>query len=92
MWNKSYSSFGRSSTVPSLVPIITLPKMSNVAPAHHSNGRLSPKMSAPRSAVIMKLAAVLITLTLTADGESDKARVNSAHIVLLRKKYSTKTN
>ena len=72
--------------------IITLPAMSKVAPTHHSNGRLSPKMSAPRNAVIMKLAAVFITLTLTADVESDKARVNSAHIVLLSIKYSAKTS
>lgn len=90
--DRNYSVFALSSGTSSRLPIITLPVINNDAPTHHSNGRLSPKMSAPRIAVMTKFAAVLTILTWTADGDRDKAWVKRAHIVLLRTKYITNTS
>jgi hypothetical protein len=70
--------------------MITLPTTSNAAPSHHSPGRLSEKINALRTAVTMKLADVFITLTRTVDEARVRARVNSPHIMALKRRFKAK--
>ena len=69
----------------------TLPLTSKPAPTHHNGGSFSPKTAAPRTAVTKKLVDVLMMFTWTADGDKDSARVNSPHIMLLKRKKRIKT-
>lgn len=63
---------------------MTLPATNNAAPSHHSPGKDSEKMRKPRTAVIMKLADVFITLTRTVEDARVRARVNSPHMTALK--------
>jgi hypothetical protein len=74
----------------SLLPIITLPATKKAAPSHQSPGKDSEKIKAPRTAVTMKLAEVLMTLTRTVEDAKVSARVNNPHIIPLNAMLSKK--
>jgi hypothetical protein len=74
----------------SLLPMMTLPATNMAAPSNQRPGRVSEKMRTPKTAVIMKLADVLMTLTLVVLEASVRARVNRPHIIPLKMRFKTK--
>jgi hypothetical protein len=60
------------------------------APNHHNPGRLSEKMSAPRTAVSMKFEEVFMTLTRTVEVASVRARVKRPHMIALKRRLRAK--
>lgn len=74
----------------SLLPIITLPATNMAAPSNQSPGKDSEKIKTPRTAVIMKFADVLMTLTLVVLEARVRARVKRPHITPLKTRFRTK--
>ncbi|KAG9868812.1 hypothetical protein KCU77_g72, partial [Aureobasidium melanogenum] len=68
----------------SLLPIMTLPATNMAAPSNQRPGRVSEKIKTPRTAVIIKLADVLMTLTLVVLEARVRARVKSPHMIPLK--------
>jgi hypothetical protein len=77
-------------SVSSLMPIMTLPATNIAAPSHHKPGNSSLNMSAPRTAVTIKFAEVLMMLTRTVEDPRVRARVKSPHITALKMRLSAK--
>jgi len=74
----------------SLLPIMTLPATNIAAPSNQRPGRVSEKMRTPKTAVIMKLADVLMTLTLVVLEARVRARVKRPHMIPLKTRFKTK--
>jgi hypothetical protein len=71
---------------------MTLPATNMAAPSNQSPGRVSEKMRTPMTAVIMKLAEVLMTLTLVVLEARVRARVKRPHMIPLKMRLQTKKN
>lgn len=69
---------------------MTLPATNMAAPSNHKPGSVSEKMRKPSTAVIMKLADVLMTLTLVVLVAKVRARVKSPHMMPLKTRFRTK--
>lgn len=70
--------------------MMTLPAIIMAAPNHHRPGRDSPKMRAPRKAVVMKFDEVLMMLTRTVEKARVRARVKRPHMMASKSRFSRK--
>lgn len=69
---------------------MVLPATSRIAPAHQSGERDSEKTIQPRAAVNMKLADVLMILTLVAEEPLASAAVKRPHIIAFARRFNPK--
>jgi hypothetical protein len=60
------------------------------APSNQRPGKVSEKIKTPRTAVTMKFADVLMTLTLVVLEARVRARVKSPHMTPLKTRFKTK--